>query len=534
MVTRPMARPVSRDGTLTADIVGALGLAGPPAVAIIAFALAWATLMPGVGYWDTAEFQAVPPLLGTLHPTGFPAYAILGWLGSVVLQPFGDAAYRMNLLSALYVAGAAAVTVVLVRQLTGRRAIAIAAGLAMFLTPIAWRIATHADAHALHLLLLGLVFALLLAWESRARDEDGPRAGADRWLIAAAAAYGVAVANHTVAVLAAPGIGLFVLAVEPEIFLRRGLIARCIGVGVGVAALLYLELPLRAGPFRAPLVYGHPETLSGLAYVMFGQQFGGDLGAPVRSLGPRLGGLADFAADQLGLLAAFVPLAALSVVARRWRYALLTAPTLVITCSFAVLYDNAEITRYYLGPLLIVVTWLAILADGALGLVVAGLTRIRERVRGAGSRSTLAVLVVEVAFAVAFVAPAGIAAGATRREVDESRDIGAQQWIDRTFAELPPNALVISWWSFSTPLWYARDVEGRRSDITIIDDRTILDENLGAVPDVIDRYLGARPVYVIRLQADMDTLAERYELRPLPDLYPANLALVVGRRAVTP
>ena len=37
--------------------------------------------MPGVGFWDTAEFQAVPPLLGTLHPTGFPAYAILGWLG---------------------------------------------------------------------------------------------------------------------------------------------------------------------------------------------------------------------------------------------------------------------------------------------------------------------------------------------------------------------------------------------------------------------------------------------------------------------
>jgi hypothetical protein len=267
---------------------------------------------------------------------------------------------------------------------------------------------------------------------------------------------------------------------------------------------------------------------------VFGQQFGGGLGGPVRSLGPRLGGLADFAADQLGLLAAVVPVAALTVVGRRWRYALLTAPTLVITCSFAVLYDNAEITRYYLGPLLIVVTWLAILADTGLGLAVAALTRIRERVRGAGSHSRRTVLAVEVAIAVAFVAPAGIAAGATRREVDESRDVGAQQWLDRTLAELRPDALVISWWSFSTPLWYARDVEGRRSDITIIDDRTILDENLGAVPDVIDRYLGARPVYVIRLQADMDTLAERYELRPLPDLYPANLALVVGRRAVTP
>ena len=55
-------------------------VAGPPAVAVIAFALAWSTLLPGVGYWDTAEFQAVPPLLGTLHPTASrPTRSSAGW-----------------------------------------------------------------------------------------------------------------------------------------------------------------------------------------------------------------------------------------------------------------------------------------------------------------------------------------------------------------------------------------------------------------------------------------------------------------------
>ena len=44
-----------------------------------------------------------------------------------------------------------------------------------------------------------------------------------------------------------------------------------------------------------------------------------------------------------------VPFAALGVVVRRWRYALLTVPTFLITSAFAVVYDNAEITRYYLG-----------------------------------------------------------------------------------------------------------------------------------------------------------------------------------------
>ena len=39
----------------------------------------------------------------------------------------------------------------------------------------------------------------------------------------------------------------------------------------------------------------------------------------------------------------------------------------------------------------------------------------------------------------------------------------------------------ISWWSYSTPLWYAQRVEGRRPDIVIVDDRTRLDENLGSI-----------------------------------------------------
>ena len=55
-------------------------------------------LLPGLGFWDTGEYQAVGPLMGTAHPTGFPTYVLLGWLASVLLQPFGDPAFRMNLL----------------------------------------------------------------------------------------------------------------------------------------------------------------------------------------------------------------------------------------------------------------------------------------------------------------------------------------------------------------------------------------------------------------------------------------------------
>ena len=93
--------------------------AAPVVVGVVAFAAAASRCSnPGVEFWDTGELQAVAPLLGTAHPTGFPTYVILGWLASVVLQPFGEPAFRMNLFSALCVAVAAGVTVDLVRALT--------------------------------------------------------------------------------------------------------------------------------------------------------------------------------------------------------------------------------------------------------------------------------------------------------------------------------------------------------------------------------------------------------------------------------
>ena len=163
---------------------------------------------PGSACWDTGEFQTVGPLLGTVHPTGFPAYVILGWLASVVLQPFGDPAFRMNLLSAVLVAVAAGVTVVLVRRLTGGAGSGLAAGLSWPSTPIVWQIATHADAHALHLALVAILLGLLVAGSAggRRRTGDGlDRRGGPLACVAAAVVFGVALANHTLTLLLIPG-----------------------------------------------------------------------------------------------------------------------------------------------------------------------------------------------------------------------------------------------------------------------------------------------------------------------------------------
>ncbi len=523
-------------------------------VALVAFGAAWLAMMPGVAFWDTGELQAVGPLLGTAHPTGFPTYVLLGWLASVVLQPFGEPAFRMNLFSAICLAVAAGVTVDLVRQLTGWVALGIAAGIALALTPIAWTIGTHAEAHSLHLALVAILLWLLVAWDRRVRagaassvaaagpDHDPPAAPArldrgDRYLVAAAFVFALAVGNHSLTLLLAGPVGLYVLAVDPGIWRRGRLVLSCAGVLTLTLVLVYLELPLRAGPFRAALVYGTPNTWEGFKYIVLAEQFQGSLTDPFGELPRKFGELVARTVAQFGIIAPLIPIAFVVTAVRRPRYALLTGTAAAITCFFAASYVNADIGRYYLGPALMAWTWLAILAGAAIDLLtaaagepVADPSSTAGPDGGPGARSWASL----AAFLLGFVllVPTLAAVPSRYAAVDARGQTAAAGWTNHVLQVMRPGAVIVSWWSYSTPLWYAQRVEGRRPDIAIVDDRTRLDEDLGSLTDVIDANLGKRPVYVIRLDSrEVAMLAQRYELDYIDGTDASALTEVVGLRS---
>jgi hypothetical protein len=552
VVSQPASLPRPRSATAaSAAVVGWLGRAVPPLLAAAgALLLALSAMLPGVAFWDTAEFQTVPPVLGTAHSPGYPTYVILGWLANMFLSPFGEPAFRMNLFAGLSVAAAAALTVVLVRLLTGRVAIGVAAGLGLAATPLAWRVGTHAEPHALHLAFVALVLVLLVRWEvARRRDE----ASAGRWLVAAAGAFGLAAGNHSLTLLLAPAVGIYVLAVQPGILGQRRLIASCAVALFGTLALVYLELPLRAGVLPAPLVYGRPDTWDGFWYIVLAQQFQGSVGNPFADLPGKIGGLAAMARAELGVLALLVPLAAIVTIWRFPRYGLMTGIATLVTVVFAASYANADIQRYYLGPLLMVWTWLAVLAATGVEGVLAvgrGLARpasgsvLRSAPAGGapfpGGRGTptarfegavrfewavrrdarrpvarFAGSAISAGFAILLALPAAVAAPAVHQTVDERSDDSARVWLDSALDQIAQNAVVVSWWSYSTTLWYAQKVEGRRPVIFVVDDRTMLDLDLGGATDVIGRYFGQRPVYVMRASDyDLSLVLAQYQLRP--------------------
>ena len=365
--------------------VGAIG------VGVVAFALSIWRLMPGLGFWDTAEFQTVLPVMGTAHPTGYPAYVLIGWFASVVLQPLGEPALRTNVLSAILVAVGSGVTADLARRLSGSLALGVAAGIGTALTPIVWAIGTHADPHALHFALVAIILWLLVRWEQArpggvAGDQAPARRGvrsaptqtddaaqadrrADRLLLAAAVVVGLSVGNHSLTLLLGPPIILFVVAVEPGILHRRRFVAANVAAFVIPTVLVRFEMILRGGWLRAPFVYADPSTWTGFWYVTLGAQFHGWLTDPLSNAPKRIGDLIAIAVDQFGPLTALIAIAFVVTAVRRRRYALLSGLTLLLTCFFNSVYPDGAIDRYYIGPALIAWTWLAILGAAVVDLV---------------------------------------------------------------------------------------------------------------------------------------------------------------------
>jgi len=501
------------------------------------------TIMPGLGYWDTGEFQALGPVLGIAHPTGYPSYTLLLWLASVVLQPFGDPAFRANLLSALLVSGAAALTAIAIWQLTRRPALAIAGGITLAVAPIAWRNALRADPHALQVFLVGLLLVLLIAWANRERA-GRPRAG--RWLVAASAAFALAVTNHGLTVALAPGVAVYVLLVQPRILWRHPrTVLACLATLAVLVVGIYAYLPIRSS-MDPPLNYAQPsewvrtnregEVTGGFRYLVLGEQFGGRLEIPAVSSWPsvlpeRLMDGAEVVGttmrDELGILAMALALLGIPLgFLRRPREVVMTALWFALTFVVALGYPNADISRYYLAPLLVACVWACLALDTLWRFVRGAWAGTRggrpadTRPRGRGgmlAAGPLSALVAGV-----LLVPAMQTVPTQWEGMDASDDTGARRWLDAALDVVEQDAVIVSWWSYSTPLWYGQHVEGRRPDVLIVDDRTIVDGDLGDVPAVVERYLGERPVYVVRLDGDLWEVEERWDIERVLGMPPGE------------
>ena len=463
-------------------------------VTLAAFAaFAW-RLLPDVGFWDTGVFQAAPPVLGLTHPTGYPTYMLLSWTW-VHLLPLGSAAFKLNLLTAACGALAVGMVFVLARRIGAGTLPAAAGALTLGLMTTFWRTSVRADPHPLHVLLALTIVVLLLAWD---RNRDA------RLLVGAALLFGLGLGNHALMAMLAPGIGVFVITARPSLLRSpRTILAAALVLLAGLAVYAYIPLRAAANP---PVHHDFAPTTWPLFWrYVLGQDFAGSMGfLSARGPGIAAGELGTFASHTADALSA--PIAAglawlgfLGLVAllqrRAWRMSWLLVATAGLTLYARLTYVNGDLERYALFPLAVVA------ALGALGAQT-----IWDRVTGdeppaerpaderptAGRRALRAVpaslLLVPIALVVLNGDRVGVAS--------------ARCYVDDLLARVPARAYVVSWWSMSTPIWYAQAVEGARPDVGVVNaSSTAADEVARIWPE-------GRPVYLVQLERDVQRVRD--------------------------
>ena len=295
-----------------------------------------------------------------------------------------------------------------VAYLTKRLVVGIGVGIAFAISSRVWMIGLHADPHAFHLFLISLLLLLLVVWADR---HKAGAATQDRLLIGAAALFGVSIANHGLTLLLAPGVGLYVLFVYPGILRRLRLVAACVGALVLTTVVLYAYLPIRSA-MNPPMDYANPQTWDNFWYVVLGQQFTGTFHTrPGVTQSIQL--VARETWQQLGVL---LPLAFLGLVVGFFRRTALMIMLLLwfaLTWYFDLGYENADIGRYYLVPLMCV----AVLGGLGAGAILEGAKIVVQRI--APARRQWARAAFAVGMAVVLIVPAIASVPGRFKAIDE-------------------------------------------------------------------------------------------------------------------
>ncbi len=456
----------------------------------IAPTMSWAN-----GSADSGELATAARYWGVMHPTGYPLYTVLG--AAFGLLPFGEFAFRTNLLSATAAALAAGVMAALVTEhnrALGRwpsAAGALLAALLFAFSPMFWSQAIITEVYTLNILAL-----VTIGYCAERAQRAG---GSTRALVPLAIVAGAALAHHATSALLIGTVGIRLL-VTQQLWRRPVslLLPALTAIGVTVAALALL--PWRAAEAPAFAVWGDMATLQGLLDHITAASYRPALFSleAAQSL-LKIPALARMLLDQMGVTGYVLMLCGLWWWWRTNRpQALWWFATALAFILFAIDYPVAD-SQIYLLPFFTLAFW----AAGVGAAVV--LAEIDQRLRDPLWRRWLP-----------GIACAGLAAGAcisTAPRVSMSGNHEAVDFARTALDDAPPAAILISREDGTTfSLWYTQHVEGRRPDVRIIDNRVI------TAPWYRHRLPREYPGLVVPPD---DQMPPFYELRTIIDANPA-------------
>ena len=327
------------------------------AVAMAAFLLYRATLLPGFDFGDTGSFQTIVSLPLITPRDGYPLYFAIG--RALVWLSHAEPAWLLNIASAVEAAVACGLIVLAGAELAGSIAAGAAGGLLFAVSYTFWSQAIIAEVYALHACFVAGSLLLLLRWSRRPTVAR---------LAAFFALFALGFGNHLSMVLLLPGYTLFLLIAAPRGW-RSMVRPRVVLLATLVAALGAAQY---AWNLRTLWLLPQPpqSLVDGLQTFWFDVTKSDwrdtmVLHVPQSMMGQRL---AMYAFDLRQQFGAFVPLLAavglVRLVIADWRRALLMFALYAANVAFAFGYNVGDSHVFYLPSHLM----LALLAASSLAL----------------------------------------------------------------------------------------------------------------------------------------------------------------------
>lgn len=430
-------------------------------VAAIALTVYLRTLAPTVTWAhhgaDGGDLITAVVTGGVPHPTGYPTYLLLGRL--FLLVPWGDAARRLNLMSAVFAALAVGLLYdILLRtwRLVGGQAgdlrprlVAGATALAFAFSPLLWSQAVIAEVHTLNVFFVALTIDLLLRWTC----------SSNHWVLGTAAfTFGLGLGNHMTLALLAPAILLSVWWQRDELFVagmrRLAVLPLLFLLGLSV----YATLPLRAAQ-RPYVNWGDPRTWDGVRWLVSGRLYEPFVFAlPLRYVPRRLAAWATLLVRQFGWWGLLLGLLGLRSLWQQGRRVAVVLTAIVVSAStYAVGYDTSDSQLYLIPAFLVFAVWLG---WGLLVLV----EQLQRWMAPAEDRLALA-----VPLCLAVLIPV-IPLISNYTSIDLRNDDGACSYGLAVLDAVEPGAVIVSQTDAHTfALWYFRYAERRRTDVAVLD-----------------------------------------------------------------
>lgn len=422
------------------------------AVALALFAIVFATyaatMCRTIYTGDDGDFITASATAGVPHPTGYPLFVLLGRL-FLHIVPFGNPAFRMNLMTALFGAAAVAMFFRFAARLVPERFWAAMAALILAFGPTFWQQSLSCEVYSLTCLFLTTLLYLALLWQRQPGNE--------RLLLTLAFLYGLACTNHLTIVLFLPGFLAFVLAARPGLWRegrRLGLLLLAFALPLSLYA--YLPLAARGNP---PVNWGDPSTLQTFWAHVTGEQFRHLLSFKPRLLGQDSLRYGEHLFREFGFW--FLWLAPIGVWSL-WRdnraLCLLLAWIWLANVAYAVNYHIFDIYVYYLPSYIVAAAFVAAGASSVNRWVYDRLGLDEER------RAHYAGLVAVVVLALPLLQHA-LHFG----RIDKSDNYLEHDFSANLLRSAPADALLVTNGQWTLTLWYRRFVLEQRRDVVLAD-----------------------------------------------------------------